>query len=686
MPAAIEAVTSTADWLTHLYTDCEGWLTLFSVDRNTGEQHIDWAPADQPHLLAAIADERASTCCVWFGVATRTHRLEGWKRGGAADCLHIPGLWADLDIEGPNHKGGYQLPPTIEAAKQLLDDFPLRPSAVVKSGGGLQPWWLFQEPLAVAEATDLLRGWGATWAELGRRRGWHVDNVFDAARIMRLPGTTNRKGSPQPVTAKVDWSRRYQPSDFEPHLLEPPPAPEPGRIPYIGPERPGDAFNAVRRGGDILAAAGFTFARRSGDEDHWTHPWKTPKEGTSATVYPDGHTTLWSDTIVAHWPHVQLRRPYDPFGLYTVLFHNGDFSAAREALVAQGYGTRARADDDFSWVQLNPVPAGTPEEGDSLGIQPICWTEFWQREHNGEDWLIEPIVPRGRQVALWAVHKTGKSLITLEMAAAAATGTTRLGETPTDPIDVVYLDMEMTEDDLHDRLLDLGYSPDTDLTHLHYYLLPALPPLDTPAGSAMLLELVARHQAQLLIIDTMARVVAGEENSADTYRAFYRHTGLHLKARGVSVLRLDHGGKDPTQGQRGSSAKGDDVDIVWQLRATDTGLQLTRKAARMSWVPEKVSLRRHEEPTLRHTIDDELNWPAGTAATAVALDELGLPLTIPYRKAGSELRKAGYTASNAVLRSALKYRRRNANRTDSLLGSQNGCAAPAPQQKGRSEA
>lgn len=684
MPATVEAVTTPADWLAHLYTDSQGWLTLFSVDRATGEQHIDWAPADQTDQLAVMADKRAGTCCIWFGVATRTQRLEGWKRGGAADCLHIPGLWADLDIEGPNHKGSHQLPPTIQAAKQLLDDFPLRPSAVVKSGGGLQPWWLFREPLAVAEAAELLRSWGATWAELGRRRGWHVDNVFDVARIMRLPGTINRKNTPQLVTAKVDWSRRYNPEDFEPHLLDPPAPPDPGpaRIPYIGPERPGDAFNAVRNGGDILAAAGFTFARRSGDEDHWTHPWKTPKEGTSATVYPDGHTTLWSDTIVAHWPQAQLRRPYDPFGLYTVLFHDGDFSAAREALVAQGYGTRARADDDFSWVKLNePEPA----EGDNLGIQPICWPEFWRREHAGEDWLIEPIVPRGRQVALWAVHKTGKSLITLEMAAAAATGTKRLGEPATEPINVVYLDMEMTEDDIHDRLVDLGYGPDTNLEHLHYYLLPALPPLDTPAGSAMLLELVARHQAELLVIDTMARVVAGEENSADTYRAFYRHTGLHLKARGVSVLRLDHGGKDPTQGQRGSSAKGDDVDIVWQLRATDSGLELSRKAARMSWVPEKVSLRRHEQPALHHTVDDELNWPHGTKDTAEALDKLGLSLTIPYRKAGEELRKAGHTASNAVLRSALKYRRRKLNQIGDLLSSKNGCAIAALEQNSRSD-
>lgn len=665
MPATVASVTDPVEWFTNLYISCEGWLTLFSVDRTTGEQHVDWARIDQADKLAHLAEERTTSCCVWFGVATRKQHL-GTRRGGGEDCLHVPALWADIDVEGPNHKGGHPLPATLEAARLIIEEFPLQPSAVIRSGGGLQPWWFLTEPINVDEARELLRGWGATWAELGRRHGWHVDNVFDVARVMRLPGTWNRKTKPTLVTGKVCWERRYNPGDFEPHLLDPPPAPEPGRIPYIGPERPGDAFNAVRRGGDVLAAAGFTLARtdRSSGDEHWTRPGKDPKDGASATVYPDGHTTLWSDTIQAQWPHADLRRPYDPFGLYCVLFAGGNFTAARQTLSAQGYGTRARADDDFSWVSLNGATPKPPTETDN-GLIPIYWPAFWKHEHEGEDWLVEPLVPRGRQVALWAIHKTGKSLVTLEVAAAVATGTAIYRQAAAAPADVIYCDMEMTEDDLYDRLTDLGYGPDSPLDRLHYYLLPALPPLDTADGAAVLLDLVARHQATLVVLDTMARVVAGEENDADTYRAFYRHTGRSLKALGVSLLRLDHGGKNPDQGQRGSSAKGDDVDVVWQLTPSDDGLELVRKAARMSWVPERAALRRHFDP-LHHTIAAAA-LPVGTAELAELLDTLFVPVDASRSAARAKLTLFNHKARNDTLGKALKLRRQRAADSKDLL-------------------
>ena len=130
-----------------------------------------------------------------------------------------------------------------------------------------------------------------------------------------------------------------------------------------------------------------------------------------------------------------------------------------------------------------------------------------------------------------------------------------------EPIVVIYLDYEMTEADVHDRLEDMGYGPETDLSRLRYDLLPSLPPLDLEDGSQALCEIIDEVQASfpahhlVVIIDTIGRAVAGEENDADTFRNFYNHTGIELKRRGVTWARLDHSGKDPSQGQRGSSAR-----------------------------------------------------------------------------------------------------------------------------------
>ena len=57
------------------------------------------------------------------------------------------------------------------------------------------------------------------------------------------------------------------------------------------------------------------------------------------------------------------------------------------------------------------------------------------------------------------------------------------------------------------------------------------------------------------MIDTTSRVIAGEEDRADTFLALYRHTMRPLKAAGVAVIRFDHAGKDLAKGERGSSAK-----------------------------------------------------------------------------------------------------------------------------------
>src|SRR5205823_1713681 len=125
-----------------------------------------------------------------------------------------------------------------------------------------------------------------------------------------------------------------------------------------------------------------------------------------------------------------------------------------------------------------------------------------------------------------------------------------------EPVVAIYLDYEMTEDDVHERLADMGLGPDDDLSRLRYWLLPSLPPLDTEAGAAALFPMIDAELARfpdhhgLLVVDTMGRAVAGEENSNDTFRAWWRVAGVELKRRGMTWARTDHAGKDKTRGQR----------------------------------------------------------------------------------------------------------------------------------------
>lgn len=326
-----------------------------------------------------------------------------------------------------------------------------------------------------------------------------------------------------------------------------------------------------------------------------------------------------------------------------------------------------------------PTATETPAEAKGPPIASaalIDWGIFWNKDRRAEDWLCEPILPRGRAVATYSPAKTGKSLVALGVAARLATGQRAFDQPAGEPVHVVYLDLEMTEDDLAERLEDMGYGPDSDLSHLHYYLLPTLPALDTPEGGEALLAIALFHKAALIIIDTTSRVLGGKENDSDTLRAYHLFTGLRLKAAGFTVWRLDHAGKDLARGQRGTSAKADDVDLVWELTAREDGLRLRATHRRQSWIPETVDFVLLDDP-LRHERAAE-SWPAGTKEMAATLDACGAPISASSREATSVLKQAGKQARRTVLLAALRYRKEAGNHPGNHPLNPNGNHRPEP--------
>lgn len=286
---------------------------------------------------------------------------------------------------------------------------------------------------------------------------------------------------------------------------------------------------------------------------------------------------------------------------------------------------------------------------------PLDWYALFQRETTAE-WLVSEVWPVGRQVHMHAARKTGKSLIALWMACNLAIGKDAFTGKPIRPVVVGYLDYEMSEDDLLERVEEYGFTPDQLSGRLCYYLHPAIPMLDTADGGSLLVETLSTDGVEALVIDTMSRVVQGDENSNDTYIRFYKHTGTLLRAAGIAMLRLDHEGHEKGR-SRGASSKADDVDIVWQLREMDAGsMQLVRKAARMSWIPENVTVRKVTEPSLRFETASD-SWPAGTLEKANELDACDVPLDASRRKAAEMLKAQGYTAGKTiVLHAAMRYR------------------------------
>lgn len=285
----------------------------------------------------------------------------------------------------------------------------------------------------------------------------------------------------------------------------------------------------------------------------------------------------------------------------------------------------------------------------------------FNRENTDAEWLIDPLIAAHRGHAIYAKAGEGKSWTVLAAVVALALGRAFLNTPAGPPRHVLFLDFEMTEDDFYERLEAFGYGPNEDWSHLHYALVPDLPPLNSERGGDRVLEAALGLGVELVVIDTTGRAVTGKESESDTIAGFYRHTGQRLKQRGIALVRVDHAGKVLDLGQRGSSAKNDDVDVVWQVTRTDTGQQWTAEKRRTMWVPPKVviDVAENGDGVWRFSTDAALAWPAGTKGLADELLALGVPVGMGRPTVRREYGDR-FTATNVVLAAALKFNRERA--------------------------
>ena len=188
-------------------------VIALSFKRPGGGLHTRYA------LTAANAAEMVlgSIDC-WHRLSLLAHRPES-GRGSEADSIAVPGMALDLDVNGsPDGKGGVVTGAfeSVEAAVELASSV-LEPTMIVRSGYGIQPYYLTKEMLALGSNGDRDRAkllgqrlharFQQDAAELGVLK---IDSVFDLARLLRPPGSANGKGrQPQPVQLLDDGDRRY---------------------------------------------------------------------------------------------------------------------------------------------------------------------------------------------------------------------------------------------------------------------------------------------------------------------------------------------------------------------------------------------------------------------------------------------------------------------------------------------
>lgn len=262
------------------------------------------------------------------------------------------------------------------------------------------------------------------------------------------------------------------------------------------------------------------------------------------------------------------------------------------------------------------------EQSDYLGF--VDWQSLWDDE-SIERWYVPNFICEGRAHSFYAASGLGKSLLMLEACAGLASGKSVFGYPPQEPIMVLYIDNENTpKGDVKPRLKAMGFSHE-ELANLKYLSFPNFNPLNTKAGGEAIIKVLDLFEPQLLVLDTFSRFLEGDENQSMTAQTFYNWTGKVLKKRGIAYVRIDHMGKNPAAETRGSSAKKDDVDLVWLMKEVeaDSKFQMLNEKARVGISASSYYLVREHEP-LRHRVLHGLDW--GHLAELAARPEKALAL------------------------------------------------------------
>jgi hypothetical protein len=158
--------------------------------------------ADAAEFAAACQDD------TYVGTCLSPRDFGPWNRCEADQMAVLVGVWADIDVASDAHKKK-ALPETMDQARELADSLGLTPTVSVDSGHGLQPYWLLDEPWIFPsdaerqQAQQLVERFQAALRRNALAAGWMLDATHDLARVLRVPGTTNRKIKEHPVPVQL---------------------------------------------------------------------------------------------------------------------------------------------------------------------------------------------------------------------------------------------------------------------------------------------------------------------------------------------------------------------------------------------------------------------------------------------------------------------------------------------------
>ena len=371
-----------------------------------GDFRQSWFATETDALAMLI--QHAADSNIWVSMSEFPTRTLGRSAKGAE---RQSSFWIDVDA----HEGGrYANPKAVsDALLHFLDDTALpKPSIIHLTGHGVHAIWSFDPPLLKCDWLPLAE----KLQQLADHHQLDADPITaDAARILRVPGTTNFRnpGEPKPTTMRVRRDGRVNIEQFvaalntahaelplevlkpkqkaSPTPFEHPATPENvailnGMLACIDPD-PGDTKTRVPWRNTIWAIAA----------TGWTQAFESARDWSAKG-------DLWDETKFLNvWDSFD-RDHQDGIGFGTLVHR------AKEG----GYtGPWMKAGTEPITASDAPTPRSTG------GLITQLASEI---EPESVEWLIQDAIPLGTLVVIGGQPGLGKSQLAIKLVAAVTTG------------------------------------------------------------------------------------------------------------------------------------------------------------------------------------------------------------------------------------------------------------------------
>lgn len=292
-------------------------------------------------------------------------------------------------------------------------------------------------------------------------------------------------------------------------------------------DRPGDDYMRSHSIVDVLLENGWTLV----NSNYYAKPGDTSG---------DHHAKLHKDGIYVYSTSAPVRKGYyDSFGFLVHSRYGGDFSAAAADLKKKGYG--------------NATGASNPARSERLFIAPAQLLNT-QREIES---LVGNLIRQGTTGQIFGPSEAGKSFIAIDIALSIATGMDWNGYKCRQGLVVYCVGEGWSGFGNRIRAWEAANgTPDISLFHASRNIISFDgTELKAAADELKLYEQETGHKVALIVIDTLARHLDGDENNSNEISKFINKVdGLRGGFPGSSAIIVHHSGHGYSDRARGSSA------------------------------------------------------------------------------------------------------------------------------------